>query len=85
MLAHLEQSVGGVLLEEGACRPLPPGPRRRYLRLHLSQGIKPHGDGAPPDKQAFQLLQIGIAVAALGGAVGTQAGVDETAQDNSES
>lgn len=67
LLAHLEQSVRGVLFEEGARRPLPPGARRRHLRLHLSQRVEPHRDGAPPDQQALQLFQVGVAAAALQG------------------
>lgn len=65
MMAHLEQCVRGVLLEEGASGPLPPGSSRSHLRLHLCQWIKPDRDGATPGQQALQLLQVSIATATL--------------------
>ncbi len=65
MMAHLEQSVRGVLLEEGASGPLPPGSSGSHLRLHLGQRIKPDRDGATPGQQALQLLQVSIATATL--------------------
>lgn len=64
-MSHLEQCVRGVLLEEGASGPLPPGSSRSHLRLHLCQRIKPDRDGATPGQQALQLLQVSIATAAL--------------------
>lgn len=64
-MAYLEQCVRGVLLEEGASGPLPPGSSCSHLRLHLGQWIKPDRDGATPGQQALQLLQVSIATAAL--------------------
>ena len=65
MTAHLEQCVRGVLLEEGAGCPLPPGSGCSHLRLHLGQWIEPDRDGATPGQQALQLLQVSIAAATL--------------------
>jgi len=65
LVAHLEQCVRGVLLEEGATGPLPPGSSSGHLRLNLDQWIEPDGDGATPGQQALQLLQVSVAVATL--------------------
>lgn len=64
-MPYLQQSIRGILLEEGASCPFPPGSSCSHLRLHLGQWIKPDGDGATPGQKALQLLQVSVATAAL--------------------
>lgn len=64
-IAHLQECGCGVLLEEGAARPLPPGSSCSHLRFYVRQRVKPNGDGAPPGQQALQLLQVSVAAATL--------------------
>lgn len=62
---HLKKRVCGVLLEEGAARPLPPGSGCSHLRLYMCQRIEPNRDGASPGQQALQLLQVSVAATTL--------------------
>lgn len=65
-VAHLQQTVAGILLEEGPSRALPPGASCSHLGLQLGQGIEAHRDGAAFGRQALQLLQVGIVAPILG-------------------
>lgn len=67
VVAHLQQGVAGVFLEEGARGFVSPRVRRPHLHLQLPQLLQTHREVPTHGHQTFQIVQAGVVVSVLGG------------------